>query len=1243
MPLYKFNSHPAPGYHADGSFVTQDVKMAASVKTKTKVTADVCGGGGSSSGSGGYGGGGGSGTFGTGTGGGAGTFGDPGMGSTSFGGGLSGATVDRYNPIRDRLDEGSIVEDWIPRDASGLDEMFKLMYNRDHIAGVIVDLISEMIWSDYDLVGIQDPVILDVFRNTMEAIDPVASGPELTRELLTIGRSISSMIFNKERGIFQDIISHDPSFIRLTPIPMKGFDPKVDLIPSPAMRAFVESEDPRDIDARKALPPAYIAAIKAASSGGAGTSGFRASQQYMGASSRNDTMGIPLDPINTLFLTRRTYGYDTLGTSLYTRLITFWALEKALINSTVASARRRTRSILHVTAGIDNVWEPTAQEMDNLAGMFIQADEDPVGAVVVTRTGINTNEIRSGTDFYKWSDEWTLLNEGKLRALGANDALLCLSGDTLIPTTEHGIIRMDTFGNQAVDENLTTVGAAGIDTTKKWLYSGNGKVIELKTNSGNIIKCTPDHQILVLVNNDLIWKKAKDLKLNDYLCISKEKCTRQSALTLDLITPQKLKMAHGLNEQIVKPEFMTTDLAYLLGILVSEGCIDNYRIRIANTDLNILEGAKDRILKVFGTNINVIITKSKRKDRIDKYGVLWRSNKPSYELCVWSKTIADYFSQLGVCLSNGRTSREKVVPWCILQADEESQLSYLAAYVDGDGTVKRNGKELVIYSYSNELLHQTQIMLNSHGIDCVVRYKYLRATCGNAYNLSKKLATYSCSNKFDNLVEPEFPDRGYGIITTGIRKLLKERYVKQLQNVGSVFLNDDGQEVIARKFGKRDVTRWKHLLYRSYDANEYGDFLGFLKDISFKEYNKIIDLFSRKFKYTQLKSIQYLDDTLDVFDIQMSHNPSFAANGLIVHNSGDATYNNQESARLFFMEKVLKLRETLTQRIFYNRLFPLIARIHGFRKRSTAELAHGIRINRSVAEKEESTNLTQRQALEIPKSELIVPSIVWRKELVSKVNPAQLDIYDRLEEKGVPVHLRDWAAAGNVDLDFQMAALEDDADLRKQVAKWKKSYEAPAEENAADEARLEFINSLRNLAHSNLKQVLGAKVQELGPLSNFIFWSKSCTLGALNATELVSFLETISPSDNSCRVLVDISALRYKLMQHFQNQMKAEIAHYLIYRSGLTQAKPTLSNDTIEAIASQIKESLDQYAIHGQVYQLSRIAEKELSIVGALSEDRLISKRGAIDTKTANISKVLKNKSLVDRLTTNSANLYSGV
>jgi len=736
MTLYKFNSHPAPGFNADGSLVTvrqTSVGSVSTTKKKVETTANVNFGGGGFGGSGGFGGNGG-----------AGGGGNAGLGGTGggspFGGspGGSGGTVDHYNPIHDRLDEGSVVEDWIPRDAAGLDEMFRLMYHRDHIAGTVVDILSDLIWSDFELVGVQDPVIRNLFADSLAAIDPITTFPDLTREFLVLGRTASSMIFDKQRGIFKDLICHDPSFLQLTPVPIQGFDPKIDLIPSPAMRAFVESEDPRDIDARKVLPAAYIEAVRMASGSGVGMSGSAMHQSNHGSGGIG---GIPLDPINTLFLPRKRFNNDYVGTSVYTRLITFWALEKALINATVTSARRRSRSVFHITAGIDNVWEPTGEEMDNLSGMFIQADHDPVGAVVCTRTGVDTNEVRAGQDFYKWADEWELLNEGKMRALGVNDALL----------------------------------------------------------------------------------------------------------------------------------------------------------------------------------------------------------------------------------------------------------------------------------------------------------------------------------------------------------------------------------------------------------------------------------------------------------------------------SGDATYSNQENARMFFMERAMHLRENITQRLFYKRLFPLLARIHGFQKRTTAELAHGIRIIKRDPYKPVADGpMTQRQALDIPTSELIIPQISWKKELVSDVDEVRMDIYERLEEKGVPVHLRDWASAGNVNLDTQMSGLSADSDLRKQVNTWKQASGMSETDSDEEEARLEFVQNLKSLSHTKLTAALGSKAQDLGPLSSFIFWGSECSLGPLRADELADFLKTISPADNSYRVLASGEALKQKTHEYFHNLVKAEVAHYLMFRTKLTRHRPGLTGDTIAVLSREIKKVMDQYASHGDVYQLGKVCEKELRMLASL-------------------------------------------
>lgn len=791
--LYRFKSHPAPGMDKNGRLITASslsglgaVRMRGQGRQNT-TTAGNTGGGGANFGYG------------------AGTAYGPGdsASSSGWGGGQGGQggsspNVDRYNPVRDRLDEGSVVEDWIPRDASGLDEMFRLMYHRDHIAGTIVDLIADLIWSDYDLVGVQDPAIKHIFEESMKSIDVVATMPDITREYLVLGRTISSMIFDKERGIFKDVVSHDPSFVRLTPIPVRGFDPMIDLIPSPALKDFMESMDPRAADARSVLPDAFVQAVKMSSGGMGNSPGGR--QAYSPFTAPKGTRnsghapnftgpGIPLDPINTLFIPRRVFNYDHIGTSFYTRLISFWALEKALINATMTSARRRSRSILHIKAGIDEKWEASAEEIDNIAQMFIQADEDPVGSVVVTRNGVDTSEVREGANFYKWSDEWSMLTEGKLRALGANDALL----------------------------------------------------------------------------------------------------------------------------------------------------------------------------------------------------------------------------------------------------------------------------------------------------------------------------------------------------------------------------------------------------------------------------------------------------------------------------TGDATYSNQETAKAFFMEKAQTLRNSLCQRIFYNRMFPLIARIHGFRKRTKAELSHRIRIGGSdnlmpskdlTLQNNGTDILTQRKALEIPESELIMPKLQWRKELLNNVDEKRLEIYANLQEQGVPITLRNLTSAANINLDSQIADLDADAALRKKVARWKSEWENEST-NVEQEAKLEFVKSLQNLTKSNLQRVLGSQEsRSLGPLSKYLFWGPDGKIGNLRAQDLAAFLDKISPDSNQVFVLTDQSVLGSKLNQELHDPISAEIAQYLLWRTHLCPQAPALSGQSQGILAECVKKSLDQYASHGDVYQLGIAAQSELKAIMGVS---MTKKRKAIDRVDKIAEKVSKrSRTPIDRLPSSSSILFSG-
>lgn len=52
----------------------------------------------------------------------------------------------------------------------------------------------------------------------------------------------------------------------------------------------------------------------------------------------------------------------------------------------IKSAQLRTRSILHITVGEPNVWEPTEKELEDIAKMFKQALPDI--EVIATRDSV---------------------------------------------------------------------------------------------------------------------------------------------------------------------------------------------------------------------------------------------------------------------------------------------------------------------------------------------------------------------------------------------------------------------------------------------------------------------------------------------------------------------------------------------------------------------------------------------------------------------------------------------------------------------------------------------------------------------------------------------------------------------------------------------------------------------------------------------------------------------------------------
>lgn len=158
--------------------------------------------------------------------------------------------------------------------------------------------------------------------------------------------------------------------------------------------------------------------------------------------------------------------------------------------------------------------------------------------------------------------------------------------------------------------------------------------------------------------------------------------------------------------------------------------------------------------------------------------------------------------------------------------------------------------------------------------------------------------------------------------------------------------------------------------------------------------------------------------------------------------SGEATFASMEVSLSVFIEHIRAFRDLVTRRVFTDKLFPLISALHGFKETRSEELHKDNQkeytremggTGFSEPKLQEDQNL-QKKIEET--SKLLIPHVAWHKHLRPEADREYMDVMNTMAEKGVPITLSAWAAAGGVNLDNLEQDLRDDIKTRKQVAQW---------------------------------------------------------------------------------------------------------------------------------------------------------------------------------------------------------------
>lgn len=285
--------------------------------------------------------------------------------------------------------------------------LYRDIYYNDAIGGSAVDLVSVLPFSDITLGGITDDNAEAMFMDTMERLRVRTLMPAMAADHLVDGTSLGSLIPNRDSTKIVDYMPHRSDNAKVDSMPFFSQDPIINVAIEESMRNTINSGGKRVEQLKERLNPEILDLLN------------------QGA--------IELDPLTCVYVPRKVFTVGE-GVSWFRRILPMYLLEKNLFRGTLVESARRQRGILHITLDGNDNWVPMRQDMEFVSDLFMNADADPLGAIIATRAGVSTEEIRQGGDFWKVTDIWDTTAQFKMRSLGLNESFL--SGEQNFATAD---------------------------------------------------------------------------------------------------------------------------------------------------------------------------------------------------------------------------------------------------------------------------------------------------------------------------------------------------------------------------------------------------------------------------------------------------------------------------------------------------------------------------------------------------------------------------------------------------------------------------------------------------------------------------------------------------------------------------------------------------------------------------------------------------------------------------------------